>query len=133
MHLTIRTMALLCFSVPLLAAAQSSSVVLPQDKGPDKIDVSKYPPDQQKEYKLFAEKCSKCHTIARPINTSMLWQQWDMYGTHMMHKPASGISETQGKAIIDFLIYDQKYRKNANASAFFPALSDEELAKLKTK
>lgn len=118
---------------PLWLAAQQSNVVLPQDKGPDKIDVSGYPAPMQSAYKLFAGKCSKCHTIARPINTMMKRDEWERYVKRMMHKPNSGISDSQGKEIFDFLVYDQTNRKDKNPSAFFPALSDEEIDKLKKK
>lgn len=117
--------------VPLLLAAQTSNVTLPQDKGPDKIDVSAYPAPMQAAYKVFSTKCSKCHTIARPINTTMTQDEWSRYVKRMMHKPNSGISDSQGKQIFDFLSYDQANRKLKNPSAFFRALSDEEIAKLK--
>ena len=117
--------------VPLLLAAQQSNVTLPQDKGPDKIDVSAYPAAQQANYKLFASKCSKCHTIARPINTMMKRDEWERYVKRMMHKPNSGINDSQGKQIFDFVVYDQTERKDKNPKAFFPALSDEEIEKLK--
>jgi hypothetical protein len=120
-------------SLPLLIVAQSSNVTLPQDKGPSKIDVSKYPPEQQKAYKLFSEKCSKCHTLARPINTTMTQPEWERYVKRMMHKPNSGISNNQGKEIYEFLLYDQINRKDKNPSAFFKSLSDEEIEKLKTQ
>ena len=116
---------------PLALVAQTSNVVLPQDKGPDKIDVSAYPAPQQAAYKVFTAKCSKCHTIARPMNTMMKRDEWERYVKRMMHKPNSGISDSQGKDIFDFLIYDQVERKDKNPTAFFPALSDEEIEKLK--
>jgi cytochrome c5 len=116
---------------PLSLVAQTSKVVLPQDKGPDKIDVSPYPAPQQAAYKLFSTKCSKCHTIARPINTLMKRDEWERYVKRMMHKPNSGISDSQGKQIFDFLVFDQAERKDKNPKAFFPALSDEEIDKLK--
>ena len=116
---------------PLVLAAQTSNVVLPQDKGPDRIDVSAYPPPQQAAYKVFTSKCSKCHTIARPMNTMMKRDEWERYVKRMMHKPNSGISDAQGKLIFDFLVYDQTERKDKNPKAFFPALSDEEIDKLK--
>ncbi|MBZ5620506.1 MAG: photosystem P840 reaction-center cytochrome c-551 [Acidobacteriia bacterium] len=119
--------------MPLLLAAQQSNVVLPQDKGPDKIDVSAYPAALQANYKLFASKCSKCHTIARPMNTMMKRDEWQRYVSRMMHKPNSGISDSQGKQIFDFLVFDQTERKDKNPKAFFPALSDEEIDKLKKK
>src|ERR1039458_8800291 len=128
MKRTIRIMMLLA---PLTLVAQTSNVVLPQDKGPDKIDVSAYPAPQQAAYKVFATKCSKCHTIARPINTLMKRDEWERYVKRMMHKPNSGINDNQGKQIFEFVVYDQTERKDKNLKAFFPALSDEEIAKLK--
>lgn len=124
----ILTMAMMSL---LLAAQDKSKIVLPQDKGPDKIDVSAYPAPKQAAYKLFSAKCSKCHTIARPINTMMKRDEWERYVKRMMHKPNSGISDNQGKQIFDFLVFDQTERKDKNPTAFFPALSDEEIAKLK--
>ncbi len=117
----------------LALLAQTSNVVLPQDKGPDKIDVSAYPPETQKAYKLFTTKCSKCHTIARPINTIMTRDEWERYVKRMMHKPNSGISDSQGKEIFEFLIYDQTNRKDKNPKAFYRALTDEEIQKLQSK
>ncbi len=117
----------------LLQAQNTSGVNLPQDKGPDKIDVSAYPPEMQKSYKLFANKCSKCHTIARPINTTMTRAEWERYVKRMMHKPNSGINEKEGKQIFDFIVYDETERKAKNPKAFFRALSDEEIQALKSK
>ena len=54
----IRIVAAAALSLPLFLAAQSSNVTLPQDKGPDKVDVSKYPAEQQKGYKVFVDKCA---------------------------------------------------------------------------
>ena len=126
----IRMMMLLA---PLSLMAETSKVVLPQDKGPDKIDVGAYPAPLQASYKLFSTKCSKCHTIARPINTMMTQDEWSRYVKRMMHKPNSGISDSQGKQIFEFLAFDQTERKDKNPKAFFPALSDEEIDKLKKK
>jgi hypothetical protein len=116
---------------PLVLAAQTSNVVLPQDKGPDKIDIGAYPAPQQAAYKVFSTKCSKCHTIARPINTMMKRDEWERYVKRMMHKPNSGISDAQGKQIFEFLVFDETERKDKNPKAFFPFLSDEEIEKLK--
>jgi mono/diheme cytochrome c family protein len=122
------------FCMPLFLAAQSgSNVVLPQDKGPDKIDVTGYPAEMQKGYKQFTGKCSKCHTIARPINTLMTKDEWSRYVKRMMHKPNSGISDAQGKEIFEFLAYDQANRKDKDPKAFFKALNDEEIEKLKAQ
>jgi mono/diheme cytochrome c family protein len=132
MHKALAIVALAGLSIPLILVAQSSgNVALPQDKGPAKIDVSAYPAAQQQGYKVFADKCAKCHTIARPINTTMTKDEWERYVKRMMHKPNSGISDNQGKTIFDFLAYDQATRKDKNPSAFFKSLSDDEIEKLK--
>lgn len=82
------------------------------DKGTDTIDVSKYPKEQQENYKVFSEKCSKCHTIARPINSSYaLPEEWTAYVNKMRHKKRSGIDEESQKTITSFLIYDSSVRK----------------------
>ena len=128
-----RFIRILMLLAPLSLVAQTSNVVLPQDKGPDKIDVKAYPAPQQAAYKLFTGKCSKCHTIARPMNTMMKRDEWERYVKRMMHKPNSGISDGQGKQIFEFLVFDQTERKDKNPKAFFPALSDEEIDKLKKK
>lgn len=131
MQETFQAMLLGLGCIGLALVAQESNVVLPQDKGPDKIDVSAYPAEIQKDYKLFASKCSKCHTIARPINTMMSRDEWERYVKRMMHKPNSGISDAQGKDIFAFLLHDQTNRKDKNPKAFFRALNDEEIEKLK--
>lgn len=130
MHKSLQWITLAFFSVPFLLAAQSANIVLPQDKGPATINVSSYPPAQQQAYKLFVQKCSQCHTIARPINTTMTTTEWEMYVKRMMHKPNSGISNSQGKEIFEFLAYDQKIRKDKDPSKFYKKLSDEQLQKL---
>jgi hypothetical protein len=89
--------------------------ILKYDKGPAKIDVSKYPAEMQSRYKLFAKKCSSCHTIARPINSDFaLEDEWERYIKRMMRKAGpSLINADEGKQIYEFLVYDSKTRKKA--------------------
>lgn len=88
--------------------------ILAYDKGPAKIDVSKYPADMQKRYKIFADKCSKCHTVARAINSEFaLEDEWERYIKRMMRKAGSLISPEEGKQIFEFVVYDSKTRKKA--------------------
>jgi len=91
------------------------------DKGPATIDVSAYPAGIQKDYAVFREKCTLCHTLARPINSDFaLPDEWSRYIKRMMHKPGSMISNAQAKKIYDFLAFDSSVRKKA--------LFDEKLA-----
>lgn len=88
--------------------------ILAYDKGPAKIDVSKYPKDMQERYKVFAKKCSNCHTLARPINSDfVLDEEWERYVKRMMRKSGTLISPEEGKQIFEFLAYDSKIRKKA--------------------
>lgn len=88
--------------------------ILAYDKGPNKIDVSKYPKDIQARYRVFANKCVKCHTLARPINCEFaLEDEWERYVKRMMNKAGTLISADEGKQIFDFLTYDSKIRKKA--------------------
>jgi cytochrome c5 len=77
------------------------------DKGPDKVDVSAFPANIQASYKVFATKCSKCHTLARPINTDMKKSEWKRYVKRMANKPKSGISDDDAKGIYEFLAFYQ--------------------------
>ena len=49
-----RLLQIMLLLAPLSLVAQTSNVVLPQDKGPDKIDVAAYPAPQQAAYKVFS-------------------------------------------------------------------------------
>jgi cytochrome c5 len=88
--------------------------ILQYDKGPDKINVSKYPADMQAKYKVFAKKCSNCHTIARAINCEFaLDDEWERYVKRMMRKAGTLINPDEGKQIFEFVTYDSKIRKKA--------------------
>lgn len=86
------------------------------DKGPDKVNVSAYPAEVQEDYRVFSAKCSKCHTLARPINTDLTADAWKMYVKRMSNKPDSGITPDQGKRIYSFLKFYQA-EKDAKSSA----------------
>jgi hypothetical protein len=74
-----------------------------RDAGPGTIDVSSYPDDQKKKYDLFAAKCSKCHPLARPVNSRFTAEEWKRYMKKMVRRPNSGINEEQAASIYDFL------------------------------
>lgn len=82
------------------------------DAGPKTIDVSQYPAEQQRAYKLFQTKCSSCHVIARGINSDMVVPaDWERYIKRMMYKPNSGISSDEGRTLYRFVTYDASARK----------------------
>jgi hypothetical protein len=72
----------------------------------DTIDVTSYPKDIQAAYEVFAVRCSKCHTLARPLNARIHdAQHWVRYVTRMRRNPSSGINAKDAEIILRFLLY----------------------------
>lgn len=97
------------------------------EKGPDTINISKYPAALQSAYQLFSEKCTQCHKLSRPINSEFaLPDEWERYVKRMMRKPDSGISAAEAKTIYEFLVYDSSVRKGPLVEQKLSALSEDE-------
>lgn len=93
-----------------LRAPRAVPKTYPADKGTNFIDVSAYPQQMQDAYKVFERKCSRCHTLARPINSDFEPAEWRTYVYKMMRKPGSGLTPKTAEPIIEFLIYDEEHR-----------------------
>ncbi len=102
-------------------------VVFDVDKGPDKIDrkvLATYPEEMQRVYNgLFSKRCSRCHTLARPINRVLTPTQWEEYVKRMMRKPGSGIKPQEAKQIWEFLVYDTAKRKKSELDKIMARLA----------
>ena len=86
--------------------------VIAWDKGPDKIDISKYPADIKNKYKVYTELCSRCHTLARAINCDfVLEDEWERYIKRMMRRGRGLVTSEQAQEAFDFAVYDSKVRK----------------------
>ena len=94
-----------------LRAPRTAPKTYPADKGPNFIDVTSYPAKMQEAYNLFTNKCSRCHTVARPINSTFTSEEWRKYVYKMMRKPGSGLKPKTAEKIIEFLIYDAQHRE----------------------
>ncbi len=81
------------------------------DQGPNEIDVSNYPQEMQTLYNIFTRRCSKCHTVARPINSDFTPEEWKKYVQKMMRKAGSGLTPKTADQITKFLIYDSQHRE----------------------
>jgi mono/diheme cytochrome c family protein len=56
------------------------------------------------DYDVFAQRCSKCHSLAKPLNSSVDEDEfWVRYVAKMRRQPASGISERDAAPILRFL------------------------------
>ena len=72
----------------------------------DRVDVTGYPPEIQEAYRVFAIRCSRCHTLARPLNARIRDpEHWVRYVTRMRRQPGSGIDASNAQIILRFLLY----------------------------
>ncbi|MDB4934178.1 MAG: hypothetical protein JWP87_1150 [Labilithrix sp.] len=70
------------------------------------LDASKMPENVRADYEVFAHKCSKCHSLARPLTANITDdEQWVLYVNRMRRQPGSGISPQDQEAILRFLRY----------------------------
>jgi len=70
------------------------------------LEVATLPSEVQPDYALFARRCSKCHSLARPLTSGIDDDAyWLSYVTRMRRQPASGISEEDAVVILRFLHY----------------------------
>ena len=108
-HLTV---ALVLAVAALPAAARDDPGFDPRDSGPGRIDVSGYPPEQQASYRLFLDKCSKCHTAARPFNSHFTAKEWKVYLKRMLRRPDTNADENQARELYFFLKYYSEQQKD---------------------
>ena len=85
----------------------------------DGLDVSTLPADVQSDYAVFAQRCSKCHSLARPLEAGITEDPfWHMYVEKMRRQPGSGISQADTVPILRFLHwYSVERPKEAAAAA----------------
>lgn len=96
------TLALVAAAALQLSSGQDAGTDA-RDSGPDKIDVSGYPAEQKANYELFRQKCSKCHSVARAVNSKFSAVEWKRYIKRMVRRPNAGVTEEQSDAIFEFL------------------------------
>jgi hypothetical protein len=103
----------------LLALAPSVAVAAlkVQGKGKEQTLVrDQFAADQRPRYDMFAQKCTRCHELARPIAalmsgvTPLSADKFDeegikKYVVKMMRKPNSGIVKEEARDLIQFLTY----------------------------
>jgi len=70
----------------------------------DGMTAAAVPPEEQADYALFAQRCSKCHSLARPLDSGITDDDfWRMYVEKMRRQPASGITVDDTVPILRFL------------------------------
>jgi hypothetical protein len=72
----------------------------------DGLDVATLPPAIQADYLVFADRCSKCHALSRPLGSGIVDDAfWVRYVEKMRRQPASGIAPEDAPPILRFLHY----------------------------
>jgi hypothetical protein len=83
----------------------------------DGLDTSAMPEDIRADYQVFADRCSKCHSLSRPLGSGIDTDEyWQLYVERMRRQPGSGISKEDTVVILRFLHYlvlQQREKKNA--------------------
>jgi hypothetical protein len=98
--------AVSCVLCVVLAWSQASCAGTSSTRHGDRIDVSTYPPQIQAAYRVFAVRCSRCHTLARPLNAQIDDpDHWVRYVTRMRRNPTSGINRKDAEIILQFLLF----------------------------
>ncbi len=75
------------------------------------IDSSGFPADIQKGYRLFRTKCNECHGLDTSLKPSMAPAPWTSEVKRMQAMASAQFNDSQAKAILDFLNYDESHRK----------------------
>jgi hypothetical protein len=99
------------------------------------IDVSGYPEKIQEFYKVFSQKCSKCHDLEISIEVDISPDEWDDFVKRMRRKPGSGITSADEKKIKEFLKYytEEKIKARDGTSEENKKETSEIETKSKTK
>jgi len=116
----IRATMLLVFAVAGTASCGSRT---------EGLDTSKIPDELRTDYQVFSTKCSKCHSLARPLTANISdYDQWVRYVNRMRRQPGSGISYDDQAHILRFLKWyaadlRQKAEEKRNPSKTAPSAS----------
>lgn len=71
---------------------------------PDGLDVATVPEPLRHAYGVFEVRCSRCHSLARPLNADIDDPAyWEDYVRRMRRQPGSGISRADASEILLFL------------------------------
>jgi hypothetical protein len=76
------------------------------------------PADIRPSYELFVKRCSKCHSLSRPLDSGIEDDAyWAIYVRRMRLQPGSGISERDEAGILQFLRYYARERREKKPRA----------------
>ena len=95
---------LIAAAVVVAGVAIAGCAAQPAWRRADGIDSSALPESLRADYAVFAQRCSKCHSLARPLEAGVRGDAWwARYVTKMRNMPGSGISPEDEAPILRFL------------------------------
>ncbi len=74
------------------------------------LEPSALPANVRGDYELFASRCSRCHSLARPLGSNFDPARWRVYVERMRLQPASGIALSDVPGILRFLDWYSAHR-----------------------
>jgi len=81
----------------------------------DGLDIARLPQERRAEYNLFADRCSRCHSLARPLNAGITREdEWRNYVRRMRRQPSSGIAPEDEEPLVRFLVWYSANRASAS-------------------
>lgn len=82
------------------------------------IDPAVVPPSLAADHALFNSRCSRCHTLARPLNARVdSPRYWQLYVSRMRRQPGSGITRDEEPRLVRFLTWYTDYRAGRDGGA----------------
>ncbi|HMJ53432.1 MAG TPA: hypothetical protein VK540_15205 [Polyangiaceae bacterium] len=85
------------------------------------LEPAALPAELRTDYAIFAQRCSKCHSLARPLNSGISDENyWSLYVARMRRQPGSGISQEDAGPILRFLHYYTVEQQHKNEKAVPP-------------
>ena len=82
----------------------------------DSLDPSTMPEGIRADFQVFADRCSKCHSLSRPLGSGIdSDEHWQRTVERMRRHPGSGISKEDTVVILRFLHYFVVQQKEESA------------------
>jgi mono/diheme cytochrome c family protein len=94
-----RTLAMIVASWPGASCRQTGEPA-------EGLAETELPAEVRADYEVFAQRCSKCHSLARPLRSGITDDGfWKEYVERMRRQASSGISPSDVEPILRFLHY----------------------------
>jgi hypothetical protein len=72
----------------------------------EEMDPSTMPPDVVASYRVFTQRCSKCHSLGRVYDSGITDDEfWVKYVERMRRQPGSGITKGDESVVLHYLFY----------------------------